>query len=287
MIDTDVHIHKEELLGFCLSKFKKVGDSMYKFVAIDLDGTLLNRDGNISEKNIQAIQKAQNLGIHIVLATGRYFMQTKRIIDQLDFKGILVSNDGTATINTANQALIGEYSFSVEDIASLIHYCRRHHIHFSLCTAFDVYVEWMEDVHEQQYQVYEITPTLHLDVLTLQEKIMKCTIGDLNKVGGWQEIPLAIPERLRRRIDLEFHREYVHAQSNKTKALIHLLDSLDIKQSEMMAIGDYYNDLDMIEFAGLGIAMGNAPDEIKAMANDVTLSNDEDGVFHAFSKYLF
>ncbi len=59
-----------------------------------------------------------------------------------------------------------------------------------------------------------------------------------------------------------------------------------------MAIGDYYNDLDMIEFAGLGIAMGNAPDEIKAMANDAmandfTLSNDEDGVFHAFSKYLF
>lgn len=260
---------------------------MYKLVALDLDGTLLNRDGNISERNIQAIHKAEDLGVQIVLATGRYYMQTKRILDQLDFKGILVSNDGTATINTVNQALISEYSFSMEDIAPLIHYCRRHHIHFSLCTAFDVYVEWLEDSQEQQYQVYEITPTIHRDVLSIKEKIMKCTIGDQNKVGGWQEIPLPVPERLRKRIDLEFHREYVHAQSNKTKALIHLLDSLEIKQSEMMAIGDYYNDLDMIEFAGLGIAMGNAPDDIKAIANDVTSSNDEDGVFHAFSKYIF
>jgi hydroxymethylpyrimidine pyrophosphatase-like HAD family hydrolase len=54
----------------------------------------------------------------------------------------------------------------------------------------------------------------------------------------------------------------------------------------MIALGDYYNDLDMIEYAGLGIAMGNAPDDVKEKANDITLSNDEDGVYHALKKHL-
>lgn len=55
----------------------------------------------------------------------------------------------------------------------------------------------------------------------------------------------------------------------------------------MIAIRDYYNDLDMIEYTGLGIAMGNAPDEIKAQANEITLSNDDDGVYYALEKHLF
>jgi hydroxymethylpyrimidine pyrophosphatase-like HAD family hydrolase len=65
-----------------------------------------------------------------------------------------------------------------------------------------------------------------------------------------------------------------------------LLESYGIDPSEIIAIGDFYNDLDMIEYADLGIAMGNAPDDVKGKANDVTLSNDEDGVFYAVEKHL-
>ncbi|MCK0470544.1 HAD hydrolase family protein [Alkalihalobacillus sp. APA_J-10(15)] len=66
-----------------------------------------------------------------------------------------------------------------------------------------------------------------------------------------------------------------------------MLHKLSIDKSEIIAIGDFYNDLEMIEFAGLGIAMGNAPDDLKDKANVVTSSNNEDGVFYALEKYLF
>jgi Cof subfamily protein (haloacid dehalogenase superfamily) len=259
----------------------------YKLVALDLDGTLLNSQGQIPERHIEAVKKAQKTGVHVVIATGRYYMQTERIMNQLGFKGILVSNDGTVTINAESKKVIGECSYSIDEVAPFIQYCREHNIHFSICTAFDYFVEIMDDFHEEQHRLYDITHTFHDDILSLKEDVMKFTIVDQNKIGGWQSIQLPTPDSLRRRIDMEFRREYVSAKSSKTNALKKVLQALGISQTEMIAIGDYYNDLDMIEYAGLGIAMGNAPEDIKSKANDVTLSNDEDGVYYALEKHLY
>ncbi|WP_308446070.1 HAD hydrolase family protein [Halalkalibacter sp. APA_J-10(15)] len=83
------------------------------------------------------------------------------------------------------------------------------------------------------------------------------------------------------------NRRGIHPQAHKASALEQVLHKLSIDKSEIIAIGDFYNDLEMIEFAGLGIAMGNAPDDLKDKANVVTSSNNEDGVFYALEKYLF
>ena len=76
------------------------------------------------------------------------------------------------------------------------------------------------------------------------------------------------------------------ANASKTSAINVLQKKFNVKQSEIIAMGDNYNDIDMLEYAGLGIAMGNAPEEVKKHGNDVTLTNDEDGVAVALEKYV-
>lgn len=257
----------------------------YKIVALDLDGTLLDSNGQISDKHIQIVKMTREAGIHVVLATGRYYMQTTRIMNTLGFEDILVSNDGAVTLKANTKQVLGEFSFSINDIAHAIHYCRNKKIHFSICTAFDYYVETIDDFQRKQCEKYETTYQIVEDVFYLDEKIMKFTISDNNFIGGWQEFEY--PIHLRKRADAEFFKEIVHCGTFKKNAIKNVLQKLHIKPSEMIAIGDYYNDIDMIEYAGMGIAMGNAPDEVKSLANDVTLSNDENGVYHALKKHLF
>lgn len=268
-----------------IEKRKEVNPLKYKIVALDLDGTLLDGNGQLSDKHIQIVKKTREAGVHVLLATGRYYMQTNRIIDTLGFEDILVSNDGAVTLKADTREVLGEFSFSIHDVAQVIHYCREKRIHFSVCTAFDYFVESIDDFQRKQCEKYETTYQVVEDVFSLDERIMKFTVSDNNYIGGWQKFEY--PEHLRKRTDAEFFKEIVHCDTFKTNAIQKVLQKLHINPSEMIAIGDYYNDLDMIEYAGMGIAMGNAPNEVKSLANDVTLSNDENGVYHALKKHLF
>jgi hydroxymethylpyrimidine pyrophosphatase-like HAD family hydrolase len=143
----------------------------------------------------------------------------------------------------------------------------------------------MDEFQREQCLKHEIRYNVIHDVLSIKDKVMKFTISDNNSVGGWQN--LEFPAHLRKRADADFFKEFVHSTTYKTAGIMKVLEQLNIHPAEMIAIGDYYNDIDMIEYAGLGIAMGNAPDAVKAAAKDVTLSNDEDGVYHALQKHLF
>ncbi|WP_127532829.1 Cof-type HAD-IIB family hydrolase [Paenibacillus kobensis] len=257
----------------------------YKLVALDLDGTLLDSGGQVSDKHIEAVKKAHKAGVHVVIATGRYPMQTERIIQTLDFDGIVVSNEGAITFKSKTKEIIQQYSYTVDDIAPLIDSCRRNGVHFSLTTAFEHYVEFMSPQQIDKYIQYEIQHTLHDDVMKLQEPVMKLTIDDEKRANGWQHfVP---PSSIKLRADYDHFKEYVHQQSSKTNGLRKVLEYYSVHPSEVIAIGDYYNDLDMIEYAGLGIAMGNSPDEVKAKAGDVTGTNDEDGVYYALEKHLY
>jgi Cof subfamily protein (haloacid dehalogenase superfamily) len=255
----------------------------YKLVALDLDGTLLNSEGKLPEKHIQAVKKAQQSGIHVVIATGRYWMQTEWIIRKLGFKGILVSNDGAVNINTDTKQTIHEFSYTVNDLKAIIDHCRQNGIYFSVCTAFEFFVELMHEGQEEDLRKYEIVHTFHHDVMQLKENVMKFTVWDKYMKNGWQDIPLP---NLKIKIDNPHFKEYIHPLANKANGLKQVLCQLQIDPSEVIAIGDFYNDLEMFELAGFSIAMGNAPDDVKERADDTTSSNDEDGVYFALEKHL-
>lgn len=254
----------------------------YKLVALDVDGTLLNDDGVLTQKTIDVVQKVYKSGVHVVISTGRSLNQTRPILDELGIKGILVSHNGATTIRTDSREILHEFSYGIEEVADLVKYCRKHDIHFSICTAFDFYIERIDPYQTELYKKYHLVPTMHDDVLRLTEKVMKFTVDDQQRVDGWRGIDL---KNLRKTGD-GFFQDIIHPNAHKASALEHVLNTLDIDKSEIIAIGDYYNDAEMLEFAGLGIAMGNAPDDLKAIADVVTRSNNEDGVCDALEKYL-
>lgn len=257
----------------------------YKLVALDVDGTLLNSQGKIPARHKEIIQRAQESGIHVVLATGRYYMQTVGIIDELNYQGILVTNDGSLIVDAKSKQIIKENSFSINDVSSFIKACQTRDIQFAVVTAFNYYIETISKEHVENCEKHGVIYSQYNDILNLSESVMKFSIMDTSKVGGWQD--QILPANLRIRIDGEFWKEYMHCDATKTNGLKEILHRLNINSSEMIAIGDFYNDLDMIEYAGMGIAMGNAPEDVKVRADDVTFSNDEDGVYHALTKCLF
>jgi Cof subfamily protein (haloacid dehalogenase superfamily) len=267
------------------NKWEKGVKLKYKLLALDLDGTLLDSRGRIPPMHIEALKKAQDAGVILVIATGRYYMQTEWIMKELGFEGILVSNDGAVTLKSDTKEIIHEYSYSIDDVEPFISFCRKNDIHFSVCTAFEYYVELMDNYQYENHKEYEIIHTFHEDVMQLKDRVMKFTVQDEKRKGGWQNIE--VPSNLKKKVDGEFFKEIVHLESSKTSGLIKVLELLNIEPSEMIAVGDFYNDLDMLEYAGLGIAMGNAPKDVKERADVVTLSNDENGVYHAIEKYIF
>ncbi|WP_416150099.1 Cof-type HAD-IIB family hydrolase [Salipaludibacillus sp. HK11] len=256
----------------------------YKMVAIDIDGTLLNSEGKVPKMHKKGIQMAQEKGVYVVLATARYYMQAKDIMDELNYKGILVSNDGAVSIEQTTKKILHDNSFSINDVAHFINACRKNNVQFSVITAFDYFVESISEDHKRNCEEYCVDYTLCEDVLNISERVMKFAIMDTTKVGGWQHITPS--EKLRLRIDGDFWKEYLCKKATKTNSLKEIANNLNIAPSEIIAIGDQFNDIDMIEYAGMGIAMGNAPDNVKEIADDVTLSNDDDGVYHAINKYF-
>lgn len=257
----------------------------YKLVALDLDGTLLNSQGQLSTKHIEAVRKARNAGVQVLIATGRYFMQTLRIIEELNYDGILVLNDGALIIDTKDNKVIYENSFSMHDVEQLVNVCRERNIHFAACTAFDYFVEVIDDAHLKHYGKYGIRYTIHENLLSIKDGIMKFLVSAPSKIENWSHCELK--NNIGIKTDAPHFKEYAHIKATKKEALAKVLELMNYNPSEVIAVGDFYNDLDMIEYAGLGIAMGNAPNDVKKKANDVTLSNDEDGVYHALEKYLF
>ncbi|QGH33323.1 Cof-type HAD-IIB family hydrolase [Gracilibacillus salitolerans] len=255
----------------------------YKLVALDVDGTLLNGNGVLTQKTINAVNKAYHSGVEVVISTGRSLQQTRPILDELEIEGILVSHNGATTIKTDSKDIIYEFSYDIQEVAEIIKYCRVHGIQFSVCTAFDFYVEQINEYQIELFEKFNLNPIIHKDLLTLTDKVMKFTVDDQERVDGWRDIKL---KQLRKTSD-GFFQDIIHPNAHKASALEQVLYKLKIDRSEIIAIGDFYNDLEMLEFAGLGIAMGNAPEDLKEKADVVTTSNNEDGVFHALEEYLF
>lgn len=153
-------------------------------------------------------------------------MQTLRIVRELSFEEILVTNDGAVTIKADTKEILNDFSFYMEDLSQVIHDLRKKNIHFSVCTAFDYYVEYIDNYQKEQCEKYETEYKIVDDVLLLKEKIMKFTISDNHFVGGWQDVQY--PDHLRKRADAEYFKEIVNCKTYKTNAIINVLQKLKI-----------------------------------------------------------
>ncbi|MFS0653870.1 sugar-phosphatase [Bacillus sp. 179-C3.3 HS] len=261
---------------------------MYKLVAIDMDGTLLNDQHMVPDAAFEAIQQAKAEGIKIVLCTGRPIGGVHRYLKelQLDQEGdFVIAYNGALVQNSHTNEVVSELTLSHDDLTSLYELSRQLDtpMHY-----FDSARLYSPNRDISEYTVLESYLTkLPLQYLPVEEadpsmKLPKMMYVDhperLEKTI--QAIPSDVKDRYMMVKSTDYFLEILHPDVSKGNAVKLLASKLGISREEVMAIGDNGNDLSMIEYAGCGVAMDNAIDDVKAIADVVTKSNNEAGVAH-------
>jgi len=261
----------------------------YRLIALDVDGTLLNDDHQLSDENKAAIAEVTRLGGQIVLCTGRSPQNSIPFMEEMGLSGYVLGHNGAATVRVKDREVLHQYDLDARGLDPYIKYCRERDIHFDVNTSFDIYVDNVENLTKEAHYMYEhfkIMPASLPAWEDFRDPILKFTVFTKSDIldeaeqewrtwGGEYNI-------LR---SGEFFVDFMHPEASKGNALKHLALQLGVPQEEVLAIGNYYNDISMLTYAGMGVAMDNSPVEVKAAANAITGTNNEHGVRDALIKY--
>jgi len=259
----------------------------YKLIALDIDGTLLNDEHQLSELNKETVRRVHDAGATIVLCSGRAPQSVFPILDQLGLEGTIIAHNGASTVLSEGNEVVHDFSVPTAAYGELFQYLRSNNIHFDVCTTFDLYLEEATQEALDIYAQFFVNPRIIPNVMDLPRMVKMTLAAEVEVIAeaerAFREQGLITGLNMFRSganfLDL------VHEKATKGNALKELADSMGIPYDQVIAIGNYYNDVEMIELAGLGIAMGNSPDDLKKIAQDVTVSNNENGVAQALMKY--
>lgn len=272
-----------------------MGKRSIKLLAIDIDGTLVGEDGVISAEDKAAIAEADRSGIKVALCTGRAIQSCYRILGELGLDGYHVFCDGSLVYSPSRRHEVYCQTIPTNVLRRMVAFARSQELSLDLYTVGDYFVEretWSARVHRD---IFGIPPTIgSFDHLPDPERIIKA--GLVARTSEEQ----AKAERFNREFASDLYFSWVttpsYPQANfvnvvapgvsKGRAIEALADHLGLAPSEVMAIGDGNNDISIISSVGLGVAMGNATEELKAVAHDITLNVERSGVAAAVRKFL-
>jgi 5-amino-6-(5-phospho-D-ribitylamino)uracil phosphatase len=261
-------------------------------IALDLDGTLLKDDKTISNKTKQVIQKAKEEGHVVMIATGRPYRSSELYYHELQLNTPVVNFNGAFVHHPKDHNWgIFHSPLDISIAKEIIDTCHSFHYHNIIAEVIDdVYLHYHD---EKLLEIFSFgNPSI--------------TTGDLRRFLTDSPTSLLIHSNEEQVQEISQHLSEVHAEViehrswgapfpiieivrhglNKAVGLKRISDYYGIPKERIIAFGDEDNDLEMLEFAGRGIAMGNAIDEAKNIANEVTLTNEEDGIGHYLNEYL-
>ena len=281
---------------------------MYKLIAIDLDGTLLDSYGHISEKNKNVIKKAIEKKSEIVLVSGRGGTSVKNLSLEIGANNYMICGNGAMIYNLQKEELIYNNFLSQSKILSLIEICEENSIYYSIYTIdgiitkslnYNVLFYHQENANKSDDKKtnIHIVQNIYDYILSRKENdYIKLTICDdnniifnsiikkLKKVKGIDVLDVGhMSRKVIKSGTEEFSIEYFYTEVSsqnvdKWTAISYLINKLGIKKEEVIAIGDNINDKTMIENAGLGVAMENSDPYVKRVAKVITTTNNDDGV---------
>lgn len=282
-----------------------------KLIASDLDGTLLNEDGHISSENVQAIKKAMGQGIQFVVATGRSYQAALKPLKTAGITCPIICLNG-ANAYTADRNLIQRVPLHTDMTKEIRRLCEEEEIYIEFFTnqgifsrSRNYFVEVMVDVlesanpgmpeaeiraaAERRLQEEQATFIGSFDELYAMDNIeIYKVLGfslDRSKLLHVRE-ELLSEETLAITSSGDINIEFNHVDAQKGLALEALAGSMGIEMQDVMALGDNFNDANMLQMAGRGVAMENAEEEIKAMCDYTTKANHEHGVAFAIEEML-
>lgn len=262
---------------------------MYKLITIDVDDTLLNSENLITKPTKLALEAAIKQGVVVTLATGRMFASAKKIAQQLDLNVPLITYQGSLIKNALDEKIIYERTVPTESAKQVFAFCEQHGLHLQVYHNDKLYAQADNEKVQTYSKMSNVPYTVEPDLPSLSSwPFNKMLIfDDPQKLDGLQkELQALMGEQVHITKSKPYFLEVLHKEGTKGHAVRALTQHYGCDLSEVIAVGDSWNDREMIAAAGLGVAMGNAVEPLKQIADYVTLTNDEDGVKHVIEKFI-
>jgi Cof subfamily protein (haloacid dehalogenase superfamily) len=264
---------------------------MYRLLAIDLDGTLLSPRPQkiITARTRQALQRAVDLGITVVIATGQSLPVLQSICGDLPIAGPQIIENGAVIADIHTGQIYHEKWLPVACILPVLEALQEAGFHRAYHLLHRVYADRNTPRIQQWYRP-PVHPAIEVeDVASLYPEPCIKIVG-ICEESKLREKRQELMDRFSSQLYVTQSAfdllEFLHPEVSKARGLHTVAQDLGIQPAEIVAIGDGHNDIGMLQLAGLGVAMGNADDEVKRVADYITLSNAEEGVADAIEKMV-
>ena len=289
---------------------------MYKLIAADLDGTLLNSYGEVTENTKKVIEEVQKNKIEFIIASGRPIDSIKEIAKNINSNKYFIAGNGAIIYDIQNDKKIYEKYIPRQRLLKIAKYCEKNNISYNIYTdetiiaqslEYNVLYYHKENLKKELSKKTNITITENLYQYIKENKELKClkiTICDQNKqifnsiikkMKKIRDIDVMDMSYMARKLIKEgteetqikyFYTEISAKNVNKWEALKYLAKIINIKEEEIVGIGDNTNDKEMIQNAKLGICMGQSNPKIKEISDYISEDNNNEGVANAMRKYI-
>lgn len=282
---------------------------MIKLVASDLDGTILDKNNSIFANNFKAFEDLYKHNMNFVICTGKTYHISKKMCSAINASFGIFGN-GNLVMDLKNNKVLYKKLLSMNEVLSCIDIAKKHNMHVHIYSSEDVITEKLEYLDLRNYQLqktdnlegslnFKIVPDIKDYVIKNNPEVFKLVISDpvstasvKNEIEKSFDLSVATIRKMGEYKDVIINKEYEYidvTSKNITKqaALEFLGNYLNIQPDEMLTIGDNVNDYDMIRKAGIGVAVANAYDELKQVANYTTINPVEQGGFaEAIYKFI-
>ena len=269
--------------------------SEYKMIVLDLDGTLTNRNKEITPKTKETLMKAQEQGKIVVLASGRPTYGVMPLAEELhleDYGGYILSFNGGIIMNCKTKEVVFSRQIPAESNGKIIDLAQENNVSILTYENRTLLTNCPEDQYvqlESRINILKIismtTEELKAYVTFSVPKFLMTDDGDYLAMVE-PKVKAALGKNFSVYRSDPFFLEILPKGIDKAQSLERLLAVIGVKREEMIACGDGYNDLTMIQYAGLGVAMGNGVLPVRKAADYITLTNEEDGVAHVVEKFM-
>lgn len=268
-----------------------------KMIGLDLDGTALNDNGEFSERTRQAFKKAHEKGIHVVIATGRAEFSLPKNISEIEGLEYVITSNGARVLRLNDGCVVYKNFISPQKVREIIEILKSQNARAEMFANGKAYISRSEydgivsgDIltRSKGYVMATRNPIddIYAHMIDWEDHIENISVNYPNNEAKHEcEKKLSELEGITVTSSFPLNNEIGGASTSKADALEYLLQSFGLHKDNLMVCGDSRNDIAMIEHAGLGIAMENADDCVKDVADITTLSNEEDGVAYAIEKY--
>ena len=263
----------------------------YKMLVLDMDDTLLTDDHTISKRNKEALLKAQKIGVYVVLASGRPTPAMLSYAEELNlaaYKSYILAYNGAVILSMEDNTILFEQSLTKEEIHQLYDFSIAHNVDIITYIEGHIISEGTSPYIETEIRITGMPFKKVTDFKSsVHTSAIKCILLEepayLKQVEGL--LKAAMPDKSIA-TSKPFFLEVTHHGIDKAESLKRLAERLDIKQEEIIAVGNAGNDLSMIEYAGLGIWVENVTPELRDKADFIVASNNNDGVAEVVERFI-